>query len=65
MARRARDWFRQAQRNLLSAQVNASAGLYEEACFESHQASEKALKALLQALGLEERACTIIPGKTP
>ncbi len=60
MPRRALDWLRQARRNLLSARVNRDAGLYEEACFESHQAAEKALKALLQGLGVERRGHSLL-----
>ena len=44
----------------MSARVNRKAGLYEEACFESHQASEKALKALLQSLGVERRGHSLL-----
>ena len=55
MPRRFSDWLRQARRNLLSAEINAQHRLYEEACYESHQAAEKALKALLQWLGIERR----------
>ncbi len=47
MVSRFRDWIRQAKRNLTSALVNAREGLYEEACFEAHQAGEKAVKGLL------------------
>ena len=54
------DWLRQAKRNLLSARANMEYGLYEEVCFESHQAAEKALKALLQFLGIERRGHALI-----
>ena len=60
MVRRAADWLRQALRNLRSARVNMEAGLYEEACFESHQAAEKALKALLQGIGVERRGHALL-----
>jgi len=59
--RRVSDWFRQSLRNLKSAEVNFEAELYEEVCFESHQAAEKALKALLNSLGIEKRPLTHIP----
>jgi len=36
--RRVTDWFKQALRNLRSAEANFENGIYEEACFESHQA---------------------------
>ncbi len=60
MARRVRDWWRQALRNLSSAEVNRSHGLHEEACYESHQAAEKALKALHQHLGSEMRRQSLL-----
>jgi len=44
MVSRFADWLRQARRNLASADVNFREGLYEEACFEAHQAGEKALR---------------------
>jgi HEPN domain-containing protein len=52
---RFRDWLRQARRNLESARLNRGAGLYEESCYEAHQAAEKAVKALLNYLGKERR----------
>ena len=55
MVSRYKDWLRQADRNLLSALANYREGLYEEVCFESHQAGEKALKALLNYLHKERR----------
>ncbi len=60
MAKRVRDWWRQALRNLSSAEVNRSHGLHEEACYESHQAAEKALKALHQHLGSERRGHSLL-----
>jgi HEPN domain-containing protein len=53
------DWIRQAKRNLASAHVNMKEGLYEEACFEAHQAGEKALKGLLNLLHKERRGHSI------
>jgi len=58
--RRVADWFKQALRNLRSAEVNFENGIYEEACFESHQAVEKALKALLSSLGVERRGHSLV-----
>jgi len=58
--RRVADWFKQALRNLRSAEVNFAAELYEEACFESHQAAEKALKALLNSLGVERMGRSLV-----
>jgi len=58
--RRVSDWFRQALRNLKSAEINFENGLYEETCFESHQAAEKALKTLLNSLGIERRGHSLV-----
>jgi HEPN domain-containing protein len=46
MADRARDWLRQAERDLAQARDCRTAGRHEWACFACHQAAEKALKAL-------------------
>lgn len=51
---------RQSERNYTSALVNHSSGLYEEACFQSHQASEKAIKAFLNYLGKERRGHSLV-----
>ncbi len=53
MPSRARDWFRQAERDLEHARQAARAGHAEWACFAAQQASEKAVKAVFQALHLE------------
>ena len=53
MVSRARDWLRQALRDLEHAKRSLEAGDYEWACFAAQQAAEKAVKALHQALGLE------------
>ncbi len=50
---RAHDWFRQAIRDLEHAKKSLAMGDYEWACFASHQAAEKAVKALYQELGIE------------
>jgi HEPN domain-containing protein len=55
MASRARDWFRQAERDLGHARRSADVGDHEWACFAAQQAAEKSLKALLQHLGGEAR----------
>ena len=47
----ARRWLMQAKRDLEAARVSAANGLYEWACFQAQQAAEKAVKALLYALG--------------
>jgi HEPN domain-containing protein len=48
MPSRARDWLRQANRDLDVARTTAGAGQYDWACFAAQQAAEKALKALYQ-----------------
>jgi len=53
MVSRASDWFRQALRDLEHAIRSLEQGDYEWACFASHQASDKSVKALYQKLGLE------------
>lgn len=60
MVSRYKDWLRQAERNLLSARVNMREGLYEESCYESHQAAEKAIKALLNYFRKERRGHSIL-----
>jgi HEPN domain-containing protein len=46
VANRAGDWLKQAERDLEQARASAQAGRFEWACFVSHQAAEKAVKAL-------------------
>ena len=53
MGNRARDWFAQAERDLEQARESRSSNRHEWACFASHQAAEKAVKALHLALGQE------------
>jgi HEPN domain-containing protein len=48
----ARAWFEQAEADLRAAELSASGGAYEWACFQSQQAGEKALKAYLYCHGL-------------
>jgi HEPN domain-containing protein len=48
MPSRARDWLRQAQRDLEVARTTQQAGQFDWACFAAQQAAEKALKALYQ-----------------
>ena len=59
MVSRTSDWIRQAKRNLTSAIINYRERLYEETCFESHQAGEKAVKGLLSFLHKERRGHSI------
>jgi HEPN domain-containing protein len=53
MANRAFDWLAQAERDLQHAENSRRAGEHEWACFASHQAAEKAVKALHLHLGQE------------
>lgn len=53
MANRSRDWLAQAERDLGQAKDSQEAGRHEWACFASHQAAEKAVKALHLARGQE------------
>ncbi|MBP7867824.1 MAG: HEPN domain-containing protein [Acidobacteria bacterium] len=46
MPNRFMDWFQQACRDLEQAEDSRRAGRHEWACFASHQAAEKAVKAL-------------------
>ncbi len=53
MANRALDWLAQAERDLQHAENSRRAGEHEWVCFASHQAAEKAVKALHLHLGQE------------
>lgn len=53
MPSRARDWFRQAERDLDLARRASQDGYSEWACFAAQQAAEKAVKAVFQALHME------------
>lgn len=44
-------WVKSALKTLESARVDHAHGFYSWACFKAHQATEKALKALLWGLG--------------
>ena len=46
---RSADWFRQAERDLEKARHDLEGAFFEWACFTSHQAAEKALKAVFQS----------------
>ncbi len=50
---RSRDWIRQAERDLENAKYEFKGGYFEWACFLAQQASEKAVKAVFNRLGLE------------
>ena len=60
MPRRARDWMRQAERDVLHARNALEDGDYEWACFAAQQSAEKALKALYEDQGLEARGHSIL-----
>lgn len=53
MVVRTKDWFRQAEKDLVHAKKDLSGKDFEWACFSSHQAAEKAVKALFQSLHIE------------
>jgi HEPN domain-containing protein len=53
MAERSADWFRQAESDLRHARHASDDGDYDWAAFASHQAAEKAIKALFQKLHLD------------
>lgn len=53
MAARAKDWLRQATRDLEQAEDSRKAGRHEWACFAAQQAAEKAVKALHLHMGQE------------
>jgi len=53
MAQRSQDWWLQAQRDLEIAAETQANGRHEWVCFVSHQAAEKAVKALHLAHGQE------------
>jgi HEPN domain-containing protein len=50
---RARDWFRQAERDLDQARSSAREERHEWACFAAQQAAEKAVRALHLSRGQE------------
>jgi HEPN domain-containing protein len=64
---RSRDWWVQAQADLRHARHSLEVGDYDWACFASHQAAEKAVKAVFQAQHLEARghAVTLLLGRLP
>ena len=56
----ARRWMADAEEDLRVAQTLLDAQHYAASCFHSQQASEKAVKACLYALGLEVRGHSIL-----
>jgi len=53
MVSRARDWMRQALKDLSHAELSLREGDYEWACFSAQQAAEKAVKALYESMNME------------
>lgn len=53
MSTRAKDWLKQAERDLEQARSSQRDGRHEWACFAAQQSAEKAVKALHLALGQE------------
>jgi HEPN domain-containing protein len=53
MPERSRDWLRQAEADLQLARTARDAGHHEWAAFASHQAAEKAIKAIYQQMHAE------------
>ncbi len=59
MVARARDWLRQALRDLEHAEKAFEDGYFEWACFSAQQSAEKDVKALFQHLNIEVWGCSI------
>jgi HEPN domain-containing protein len=53
MPERSQDWLRQAEADLRHARNSRDLHDYDWACFASHQAAEKAIKAVYQHLHME------------
>ncbi|MGB9639320.1 MAG: HEPN domain-containing protein [Anaerolineales bacterium] len=53
MVNRAKDWFKQAERDLEQAKKSQENELYEWACFAAQQSAEKAVKAWHFSIGQE------------
>jgi HEPN domain-containing protein len=53
MARRAKDWWRQAEVDLAFSRHALAGGYYDWACFAAQQAAEKGLKAVYEHIGNE------------
>lgn len=49
--KRSNEWFEEAQRDLKEAEDRFKSGVYTEACFHSHQAAEKLIKAFFYSKG--------------
>ena len=53
MAKRTKDWLKQAERDLRHAKNSLKMGDYEWSCFAAQQSAEKAVKALYESLSGE------------
>ena len=53
--RRIKDYITQCENDLKAARAMLDSSMYEWACFLSHQASEKAIKAVMESKGVVER----------
>jgi HEPN domain-containing protein len=60
MPQRHKDWFAQAEQDLQAAADSFAAGHYEWCAFQSQQASEKAMKALLLHFNQETRGHSVV-----
>ena len=67
MGNRYADWFRQAEADLRHAHNSLESGDFEWSCFASHQAAEKALKAVFLKLGIDAwgHTITVLIGNLP
>ena len=61
MSGRARDWFRQAEADLIQARDSHHDAHYEWACFAAQQAAEKAAASACVALGHRSRQSAVTP----
>jgi HEPN domain-containing protein len=59
MPNRAKDWLRQAERNLRQAEHSAGEGMHDWACFAAHQAAEMGVKGLHLSRGQDVWGHTI------
>ena len=67
MSNRYTDWFRQAEADLRHARNALEDGDYEWSCFATHQAAEKALKAVFLKQGMDAwgHTLTVLIGNLP
>lgn len=67
MSNRYPDWYRQAEADLRHARNSLAARDFEWSCFASHQAAEKALKAVYLKIGMDAwgHTITVLIGNLP